>query len=199
MILNEDEVNKHLQPLIGQYEDSIQQAWVEILERNPQTIGEIAPIARKVRNKAINQYLNRKYREESLYKPLGKNGNEGFTLESILESPSTDDSANEREQQDNSFYEKIVNFLIGEYHRQKNENIKLKRREIELKAERLRLREESLKFKRDRFESWKRLVEEKGKQQADKSILWVQLQREKLQFRREQLLLKERKRACRQG
>jgi hypothetical protein len=31
--------------------------------------------------------LNKKYREESLYKPIGKNLDERFTLESILESP----------------------------------------------------------------------------------------------------------------
>ena len=39
----------------------------------------------------------------------------------------------------------------------------LKRKAMDLKAERLRLREEALKFKRDRFESWKKLMEDKGR------------------------------------
>jgi hypothetical protein len=52
---------------LGQYEDSFQQAWVDILESNPQTLPEeITPIIRRVRNKAIKQYLNKKYREDSL-------------------------------------------------------------------------------------------------------------------------------------
>ncbi len=73
MKLNETEVNNYLQPFLGRHEDSFQQAWVEILECNPQTLEEITPIIRRIRKKDINQYLNRKYREESLYKPIGKN------------------------------------------------------------------------------------------------------------------------------
>ena len=73
MRLNEHEINSYLQPFLGQYEDSFQQAWVDILESNPQTLEEITPIIRRVRNKAVKQYLNKKYREESLYKPIGKN------------------------------------------------------------------------------------------------------------------------------
>ncbi len=86
MRLNEHEINSYLQPFLGQYEDSFQQAWVDILESNPQTVEEITPIIRKVRNKAIKQYWNKKCKEVSLYKPIGKNGDERFTLESILES-----------------------------------------------------------------------------------------------------------------
>jgi hypothetical protein len=56
------------------------------------------------------------------------------------------------------------------------------------------LREELLKFKRDRFESWKKLMEDKGKQKEIQSRLEVQLQREKLEFRKEQFYLKEKKR-----
>ncbi len=94
----------------------------------------------------------------------------------------------------NGLYKKIVDFLMGEYFRQKNENVEPKRKEIELKAERLRLREESLKFRRDRFESWKRLMEDKGRKKENQSTLEVQLQREKLEFREEQFYLKERNR-----
>ena len=83
---------------MGQYEDSFQEAWVDILECNPQTLEEITPIIRRVRNKAIKQYLNKKYREVSLYKPIGKDRDDKFTLESILETPrneNTEDKENE--------------------------------------------------------------------------------------------------------
>jgi hypothetical protein len=86
MGLDARDVNRRLRSLFGQYEDSLQEAWVQVLERNPQTIGEITPIARKVRNKAIKQYLSKKYKEESLHRPLGRNGDVSFTLESILEA-----------------------------------------------------------------------------------------------------------------
>jgi len=56
MKLNETEVNNYLQPFLGRYEDSFQQAWVDILECNPQTLEEITPVIRRVRNKAIKQY-----------------------------------------------------------------------------------------------------------------------------------------------
>ena len=72
MKLNETEVNNHLQPFLGRHEDSFQDAWVDILDSDPQTLGEITPIIRKVRNKAIKQYWNRKCREitSALYKNL---------------------------------------------------------------------------------------------------------------------------------
>jgi hypothetical protein len=142
--------------------------------------------------------MNKKYKEESLYKPIGKNRDDKFTLESILESPGNEDTE-DKENGDNGLYKKIVDFLIGEYFKQKNENLELKRKDIELKAERLRLREEGLKFKRDRFESWKNLMEDKGKQKENQFELEVQLQREKLEFKKEQFHLKEKKRIQREG
>ena len=212
---------------MGRYEDSFQQAWVDILECNPQTVEEITPIVRRVRNKAIKQYLNKKYREVSLYTPIGKNRDDEFTLESILESPGNKNIEDE-ENGDNGLYKKIVDFLMGEYFSQKNENLELrreqdnhkhklsseiklkkiklkreelkfkkrrqedrhrryilsvmcylyylnqkgrnlelKRRDVELKAERLRLRGEWLNFKRDRFESWKKLMGDKRKQKEN--------------------------------
>ena len=198
MGLNEREINSYLQPLLGQYEDSFQQAWVDILESNPQTLEEITPIIRRVRNKAIKQYFNKKYREVSLYKPIGNNMDERFTLESILEIPSNENTE-DQDDGNNDLYRKIVDFLMGEYFSQKKENLELKRKETELKAQRLRLREELLKFKRDRFESWKKLMEDKGKQKENQSRLEVQLQREKLEFRKEQFYLKEKNRIRRRG
>jgi len=193
MNLNETEVNNYLQPFLGRYEDSLQDAWVEILESSAQTSKQITPIIKRVRSKAIKQYMNKKYREESLYKPIGKDGDEKFTLESILASPEDEDSEDSGNG-DNGFYKKIVDFLIGEYHKQRNENLELKRRDIELKAERLRLRQEYLNFKKDRFESWKKLMEDKGKQKENQFKLKVRLQREKLEFRKEQFYLKEKRR-----
>jgi hypothetical protein len=192
MNLNETEVNNYLQPFLGRYEDSLQDVWVEILESNPQTVEEITPIVRRVRNKAIKQYMNKKYREESLYKPIGKNGDEKFTLESILQSPESEDSE-ERDNGDNGLYKKMVDFLIGEYFKQKNENLELKRKDIELKAERLRLRREWLTFRKDRFEAWKKLMEDRGKRKENRFKLEVQLQREKLEFKKEQFYLKEKR------
>ena len=182
----ETEVNNHLQSLLGRDEDSFQQAWVDILEADPQTLEEITPIIRRVRNKAIKQYWNKKCREVSLYKPIGKNGDERFTLESILASP-TNETTEESDNGNNGLYKKIVDFLMGEYFSQRNENLQLKSKEIELKTERLRLREEWLKFKRDRYESWKKLMEEKGRQKENRFKIRVQLQREKLEFRKKQL------------
>jgi len=49
------------------------------------------------------------------------------------------------------------------------------------------LREESLKFKKDRFEAWRKLMEEKGRQRESQTKL-------KIQFQREQLLFKEKAR-----
>jgi hypothetical protein len=190
MELDENEVNKYLQPLFGQYEDSFQEAWVEILERNPKTVNEIVPIARRVRNKAIKHYLEKKYREDSLQKPLRNDGDEKFTLESVLASPSNED-IDEKHEGSNALYEKVVDFLIGEYSKQKAENIKLRRRDIQIKAKRLRLREESLKFKKARFESWRKLMEERGKQKEAQNMLKIELEREKLEFQREELLHKK--------
>ena len=188
MRLNENEVNDYLQTHLGQYEDSFQQAWLEIVERDPQTFDEIPPITRRIRSRALKQYLNKKFREQSLYDPIGRNGDERFTLESILASPALEDT----EENDNGsgrFYKKIVDFLIGEYISQKEENLAFKRKEMVLKAERLRLREESLKFQRDRFESWKRLMEDKGKQKEDQFKIKVQLRREEFEFKKEQFAL----------
>jgi len=196
MNLNENEVNNYLTPFLGRYEDSFQQTWIEILESNPHTLEEITPIIKKVKNKAIREYMNRKYREESLYKPIGNDGDETFTLESILQSPGNEDSE-DRKNDDNGLYKKMVDFLIGECVKQKNENRELRRRDIDLKTERLKLRHECLTFKRDRFESWKKLMEEKGEQKENRFRLQVQLQREKLEFRKEQLSLKREKRVQR--
>jgi hypothetical protein len=162
-----------------------------------------------------------------LYTPIGKNRDEKFTLESVLETP-VNENTEDKENGDNGLYKKIIDFLMGEYFNQKNENLELrrerdnhkhrlsseirlrtiklkreelkfkkrnqenkhrryianlmcylyslnqkgrnlelKRRDVELKAERLRLRGECLKFKRDRFESWKKLMEDKKKQKEN--------------------------------
>jgi hypothetical protein len=191
MELDENEVNKYLQPLFGQYEDSFQEAWVEILEHNPKTVDEMVPIARRVKNRAIKHYLEMKYRDESLQKPLRNDGDEKFTLESILASPANED-VGETHEESNELYKKIVDFLIGEYSKQKAENIKLRRRDIKMKAKRLRLREELLEFKKARFESWRMLMEERGKQKETQNRLKIEFQREKLEFQREELLRKTR-------
>jgi hypothetical protein len=193
MRLNEDEVNQRLEPLLGRYGDSFQEAWMDILESDPRTLEEITPIIRRIRKKAIKQYCNKKYKEVSLYKPIGKNGDGKFTLESILESPKSGNTE-ESEDGNNGLYKKIVDFLMGEYFSQRNENLQLKSKEVELKRERLRLREEWLKFKRDRYESWKKLMEEKGRQKENRFKARIQLQREKLEFRKKQLGLMEGKR-----
>jgi hypothetical protein len=147
------------------------------------------PIVKRVRNKAIKHYLEKKYREESLQKPLRNDGDEKFTLESIIASPSNED-IDEKNEGSSALYRKIVDFLIGEYSKQKVENIKLRRRDIQIKAKRLRLREESLKFKKARFESWRKLMEERGKQKETQNRLKIELQREQLEFQREELLRK---------
>ena len=193
MNLNPTEVNNYLRPFLGRYEDGLQEAWVKILESNPETLEEVRPIAKRVRNKEIKQYLNQKYREVSLYKPIGKNGDEKFTLESILESPESEDSE-DRDNGNKGLYKKMVDFLIGECIKQKNENFELRKRDVELKAERLRLRRESLNFRKERFESWKKLMEEKGKQKENQFKLEIQLQREKLEFKRERLYFKKKDR-----
>jgi hypothetical protein len=55
MRLDEKEVNNYLRPILGHYEDSMQQTWLEIVERDPQTLEEIPPIARRIRNRAVKQ------------------------------------------------------------------------------------------------------------------------------------------------
>ncbi|HVP80690.1 MAG TPA: hypothetical protein VMV04_22620 [Thermodesulfobacteriota bacterium] len=194
MNLNQTEVNDHLKSFLGRDGDSFQQAWVDVLESNPQTLEEITPIVRKIRNGAIKQYFHKKHREVSLYKPIGKSGDEKFTLESILASP-TNETAEENDNGNNGLYKKIVDFLMGEYFSQRSENLQLKSKEIELKTERLRLRQAWLIFKRDRYESWKKLMEEKGRQKENRFKVRVQLQRERLELRRKQLHLKGRKQA----
>ncbi len=194
MGLNVSDINKQLKAELGDYEDSLQDAWVEILERNLQAAAEIQPVAKKVRSRAITRYLNRKYREESLQRPLGRNGDETFTLESVLSAPSSEDRAEATERDDtqgNDVYEKIVGFLIGEYLKQRRENLELRKRRVELTAERIRLRRESLEFKRQRYESWKQFMEDKGKQKEEFLTLHVQLQREKLEFREKSLKAKK--------
>lgn len=193
MGLDVDDINKHLKVKFGAYEDSLQDAWVEILERHLQAAKEVEPIARKVRNRAIRQYLNRKYREESLQRPLGHNGDEGFTLESILPAPVSDDGeATEEDARGKDVYERMVDFLIQEYLKQKQENLELRKKRIELTAERIRLRKELLEFKRHRYESWKRLMEDKGRQKEELLRLHMQLQWEKLELREKSLKAKKR-------
>jgi hypothetical protein len=194
MGLNQTDVNNCLLSLLGQDEDNFQQAWVEILESNVQTLEEITPVIKRVKNNAIRQYWNKKSKEVSLYKPIGRDGDDTFTLESILPSPTTCDESEESNHGDVGFYKKIVDFLISEYFIQKAENRELKKKETEVKAERLRLRSESLRFRKDRFESWKKLMEEKGKLKEAQFKVRIQFQREKLEFRKQQLSLKEKKR-----
>ncbi len=189
MGLDTNAINDYLQPLFGEYEDSFQEAWVEILERNTRTVDEIAPIVKKVRNKAITRYLQKKFKEKSLQEPLGNDGDGTFTLESILASPTSEHT--DPDDNDTGLYAKMVDFLIGEYLRQKSENVELRRKEIHLKAERLRLREESLKFEKDRFESWRQLMQEKGEEKERRITLKIQLQRERQEFQRELLMLKK--------
>ncbi len=193
MNLNPAEINNYLQPFLAHNEDAFQETWLKILESQPQALEEITPIAKRVRSIEINRYLNRKYREVSLNTPIGKNGDENLTLESILKSPENEDPE-DGDNGDNGFYKKIVDFIIGEYMKQKNENIELKRRDSELKAERLRLGRDRLNFKKNRFESWKKLMEDKTRQKEDQFSLQVQLQREKLEFKKEQFILQEKKR-----
>ena len=198
MGLDENEVNNYLLPLLGRYEDSLQDAWVEILERKAQTMSEVAPIVKKVRDRAVSQYMDKKRREESLQKPLGNNGDGTFTLESILPSPAHEDTDGGHEAS-NRLYAKMVEFLIGECARQKNEIRELKRKGVELKERRLRLREEWLGFKKERFEAWKQLMEQKGREKEYRLTLKLQLQRESLAFRREQLLLETHRRGRREA
>jgi len=183
MKLNVNEVNYYLRTQLGPYQDSLQQAWLEIVERDPETLDDVALITRKVKNRAIRQYLKKKFTEKSLNDPIGRNENAGFTRESILAS-HVDECAEEDTDGIHRIYVKIIDFLIGEYISQKEQLDALKRRALELKAYRLRLCDESLKFKRDRFESWKRLMEEKGREKENRLRLKIQLQREKFEFRR---------------
>lgn len=181
MRLDINEVNNYLRSHLGPYEDSIQQAWLKIIERDSQTMEDVASIARKVRNKALRQYLHTKFKEQSLFKPIGRNGNEGYTLESILASP-THDKTEEKDNGGNEVYLKIIDFLIAQYISQKEETAALKRQKLDLKMEKLRVREEEIKFKRHRFESWKKLMEQKGKEKENRLKLKIQLQREKYEF-----------------
>ena len=72
---------------------------------------------------------------------MGRNRNGSFTLESILDGALTDDNAEPEDDSSSTLlYEKIVNFLIGECVKQRNENLGLKKKGIDLKAERVRLR-----------------------------------------------------------
>lgn len=188
MKLSEDEINNYLYPILGQYEDSFQQAWLEIIERDPQTLENVAQIVKRIRNKALKQYLHKKFREQSLYEPIGRNGDERFTLESVLASPAHEQTE-DRDNRSVDLYIKIVDFLIAEYMSQKEENAALKRKEMDFKSERLRLREEALTFKRDRFESWKRLMKDKGREKENRLRLKIQLQREQFEFKKEQFAL----------
>ena len=194
MKLDETEVNGRLRSLLGRDGDNFQQAWLDTLEVDPQTLEEITPIARRVRNRAIKQYWNKRSREVSLYKPIGKNGDERFTLESILAAPPASETTEESGNGSNDLFKKIVGFLMGECISQRNENLRLKSKEIEFKAERLRLREERLRFERDRYESWKTLMEEKGRQKENRFKIRIQLQRERLELRKQEFDFKKRRR-----
>jgi len=103
--------------------------------------------------------LNKKYREVSLYRPIGKNRDEKFTLESILESPGNED-IEDKDNGNEGLYKKIVNFLIGEYFHQKNRNLELRREQddhkqklrSEIRLRTIKLKREELKFKKRRQE-----------------------------------------------
>ena len=186
--LNTQEVNNYLRSHLGPYEDSMQQAWLEIVERDPETFNDVALITRKVKNRAIRQYLKKKFMEKSLHDSIGRNGNDGFTLESILASRG-DKCVEEDTEGIHRVYLRIIDFLIGDYISQKEQSAALKRIAVEIKADRLRLREESLRFKKERFESWKRLMVEKGREKEIRLRLRIQLQRERLEARLSQFPL----------
>ncbi len=83
----------------------------------------------------------------------------------------------EKTKQENKGRRYTVNLMCYLYYlNQKDKNLELKRRDIELKEERLRLREEWLKFKRNRFESWKKLMEDKRRQKENQLTFHVQPQ-----------------------
>lgn len=189
MKLDVNEISNYLQNYFDKYEDSVQQAWLEILERDPQTIEDIAPIARKIKNKAIRHYLHKKYREQSLYEPLGRGGDGGFTLESILACPIPEQEGT-IDIGGNTLYMKIVDFLISQYMSQKEEIIAFKKQKMEQKAQRIKIREEELQFKKERFESWKKLMEDKGREKESRLRLKIQIQRERLEFKKEQSTLR---------
>lgn len=189
MKLDVNEISNYLQNYFDKYEDSVQQAWLEILERDPQTIEDIAPIARKIKNKATRHYLHKKYREQSLYEPLGRGGDGGFTLESILACPIPEQEGT-IDIGGKTLYMKIVDFLISQYMSQKEEIIAFKKQKMEQKAQRIKIREEELKFKKERFESWKKLMEDKGREKESRLRLKIQIQRERLEFKKEQSTLR---------
>ncbi len=90
-------------------------------------------------------------------------GDEKFTLESILESPG-DENTEDNENGNNGLYKKIVDFLMGEYFNQKNENLELKREQdnhkhklsSEIRLRTIKLKREQLKFKKGRQENRRR-------------------------------------------
>ncbi len=191
--MNENEVNDYLHRFFGPYEDSFQDAWVKILENRVLSIGDVLPVAKKVKNRAIRKYLEKQRREKSLQDPIGNSGDGGFTLESVLEDRGRNGVADDENHSSHALCEKVVDFLIGEYLKKRSENVELRKREAEFRIRRLRLREESLQFKRDRFDAWKRLMEEKGKQKELQTALHIQLQRERLESRKKELLLKKKR------
>lgn len=65
-----DRVGEILTAIIGNYEDTIQNAWVEILENKPETEDEVRSIAAKCKRRSIQEHIAKQCREVSGYKPL---------------------------------------------------------------------------------------------------------------------------------
>ncbi len=80
-------IDRLIRPLIGPFDeadDCYQDIQVKILERLPQSDEEITAIATAVRKQHTTDYLRRKYTLQSLQAPIGGQGDNALTWESVL-------------------------------------------------------------------------------------------------------------------
>lgn len=114
--INQSKINDLIRSILGESEDSedsYQDVQLRILERLPQSEEEIKAIAKEVKKKHTREYFNRKRSLISLYEPIGNNGNEKYTLLSILAERASDETEELSNNIDPSA-RLILNFLIKE-------------------------------------------------------------------------------------
>lgn len=111
---DQSKIDRLIRPILGRFddsEDSYQDVQLRILERLPQSEEEIEAIAKEVKKEHTKDYLNRKRRLKSLYEPIGNNGNEDYTFESILADKETDETEEVSNEVEPSA-KLILNFIV---------------------------------------------------------------------------------------
>ncbi|MFH1002964.1 MAG: hypothetical protein V1780_02345, partial [Chloroflexota bacterium] len=85
--IGEKRISKIIRSVVGDFDDTFQDAWVKVLESQPQTEDEVLDIARQVKHQNASEHIAHTFKTVSIEKPLNHDFDDAFTLKDILEAP----------------------------------------------------------------------------------------------------------------